>query len=91
MPDAILRTVVCQVTLALHYSHTPTSSKGVVLHRDVKPENGAKVSLEIVSRSINANDSRQFSSQQEAILNLRTSGSPNSWDTLPPWHAPMLG
>ena len=56
MPDAILRTVVCQVTLALHYCHTPTSSKGVVLHRDVKPENGAKVSLELESRSTNAND-----------------------------------
>ena len=45
MTDAVLRTMTYQVELALHYCRTPTFSKGVVLHSDVKPDNDAKVSF----------------------------------------------
>lgn len=31
--------ILCQVVSALHHCHHPNGAKGVVLHRDIEPEN----------------------------------------------------
>ena len=87
----MLRSVASQVALGVHYCHMPTAAKPIILHRDIKPQNGESFLLYEMQRRVSNVKSLAALVMADGNVKLADlGGSGKPLDSGRRWRAPLL-